>query len=750
VTGGVSGEPHADRRAAAGAEAPVVTDGAAYQARLEALLEVIRDLATVQPVGPVIETIAKACGRLLGADSVGFRELHGDALVLAGDWGDTRDLTRRRTLAVGESVSGIVAATGEPLVVCDVAHDARVTPAHRDALETAGYRHWLGVPAKIGRRLVGVFSLRTRRETGFSEPDIAIATAFAAQAAIAVERARLHAEGERRRQTAERLAEVGRLISQSLDLQDVAQRVVTSLRSLVPALRTALYRVDPDSDILSLIGESMEPGLSIPGNMGFHRGEGVPGLALVERRLVVTPNLLTDPRIRLSPERNAYWAQTAIRAVAAVPLLASDSIVGVLAIADREGRAFSDEELRTLELFADQASVAVDNARLYEQARRAYRELAETQAQLLQAGKLAAVGQLVAGVAHEINNPLAVVMGQAQLIALHATDAAVVERSEQILRAATRAAGIVRELQTFARPQPTQHAPVQMSDVVDRVLALRRQTLEVSGIRVERHVAPAVPSVQADALQLEQVVLNLLLNAEQAVLDSRGSACITLGVATRGDRVRVSISDTGPGIADDVMPRIFEPFFTTRPVGRGTGLGLSISYRIVEAHGGRLWAESEPGRGATLIMELPASPGPHAAGTASPASAARPGRTDHVLVIDDEADVADTLRVLFESLAQAVTVATDGERAWQLLTTPGAAYGLVTLDLKMPGLSGPRLWDRLVAARSPMLSRIAFVTGDTVDPDTERFLASTGRPVLAKPFRLHDLIGLLEGATARS
>jgi signal transduction histidine kinase len=171
---------------------------------------------------------------------------------------------------------------------------------------------------------------------------------------------------ERRRETAERLAELGRLTSQSLDVCDVGQHAVDSLKALVPALRAALYSGDPTSDHLHLVADATDAEISIATQIVFPHGTGMPGLAAMERRLVVTDDLLTDPRVRLTPELRDYWASTPIRAIAAVPLLGSSSILGVLAISDGEGRVFSDEELRILEMFAAQVTVALENARLYE------------------------------------------------------------------------------------------------------------------------------------------------------------------------------------------------------------------------------------------------------------------------------------------------------------------------------------------------------------------------------------------------
>ena len=200
------------------------------------------------------------------------------------------------------------------------------------------------------------------------------------------------------------------------------------------------------------------------------------------------------------------------------------------------------------------------------------------------------------------------------------------------------------------------------------------------------------------------------------------------------------MSDQGAGIPAHVLPRIFEPFYTTKPVGQGTGLGLSICYSIVQAHAGRIWAESEARGGATFVVELPA----HAATPdEAPGPVALPAlRRGRVLVIDDEPPVAQTLSDLLEELGQTVTVALGGKAGWTRLTESDAVYDLVTLDLKMPDLSGKEIWGRL--ADRPLAARVVFITGDTVDPDTQRFLRDTGRPVLHKPFDLTALARLVE------
>jgi GAF domain-containing protein/CheY-like chemotaxis protein len=353
----------------------------ARQARLEGLMQLTGELARLQPVELLLVRIAEACGRLLGTDSAGFRLVDGDELVVVGTTGDANQMMSTARLKIGESLSGLVAATGEPLLVRDPADDPRVILAHREAIRSAGHRAFLGVPVKVGDRVLGVLSIRTRRPEGFSGEDVAIATAFAAQAAIALENARLYSETEHRRSVAEQLAGIGQLIAQSLESEVVGQKIVEGLRALLGARASALYRLDPVSRDLQAhaIAGEIGPLAVLPA------GTGLAGLAVRESVPVVTPNVATDPRVVLPPIGGEQIEREFARAALAVPLLVQGTVVGVLAVGDREGRLFSDDDVRLAQMFAGQAVLALENARLYEEAR----------TQLKRTQTLLAIGQTV-------------------------------------------------------------------------------------------------------------------------------------------------------------------------------------------------------------------------------------------------------------------------------------------------------------------------------------------------------------------
>jgi two-component system cell cycle sensor histidine kinase/response regulator CckA len=364
--------------------------------------------------------------------------------------------------------------------------------------------------------------------------------------------------------------------------------------------------------------------------------------------------------------------------------------------------------------------------------------------QMLQAEKMAALGQTVSGVAHELNNPLATILSWAERLSERTgLDAPVRLGLETILSESERAARIVRNLLTFARKRQTTRAMVDVNRVIRETLALRSYEQRVTNITVIEALATGLPQVFADGHQVQQVLLNLMINAEQAMLaaNGRGTLVVRTWHNPHQESVVLEINDDGPGIPEDLQAKIFDPFFTTKEVGKGTGLGLTVAYAIVQEHGGRIRLESLPNRGASFYVEMPVTgavltPGPLARGRLDGGPEAVAGAS--VLVVEDEAKLASVVVDALQDVGYIVQHALDGEEALEKVRAE--PFDLVICDLKMPRMDGPSFYRMLAAAAPGLSKRVIFVTGDVAGTEVEAFLDESGCRWLAKPFRLGDLL----------
>jgi len=372
------------------------------------------------------------------------------------------------------------------------------------------------------------------------------------------------------------------------------------------------------------------------------------------------------------------------------------------------------------------------------------------QEQLIQSEKMSAIGQLVSGVAHELNNPLAGISAFAQLLlAEKRFPPDQRTAAETIYSEARRASRIVQNLLTFARQHKAEKGPAAINQVLDDTLELRGYELRVRGIDVRREYDEALPDTMGDAHQLQQVFLNLITNAEQAMERAEGRHHrLTVRTRRSGDAIRIEIEDTGSGVPPNLLERIFNPFFTTKPTGHGTGLGLSISLGIVREHEGRIWAENAAQGGARFVVELPVIV-PRASGEFPAALAAHPvGDSLHILVVDDEASVRVALQRYLAARGHNVETTASGQDALALLRA--GQYDAVIVDMRMPDLSGEQLFEELRAADREHAERVIFTTGDLVSEQMRRFLDGSGRPCVPKPFEFSSFDQVLPAARRRA
>jgi two-component system NtrC family sensor kinase len=430
----------------------------------------------------------------------------------------------------------------------------------------------------------------------------------------------------------------------------------------------------------------------------------------------------------------------------------------------------------------------------------AWRGQAPSHLRLLQTEKMAAIGQLVSGIAHELNNPLTSILGYAQLLLARCPSSRVaapklfldagslreiLRAAEKICMEAERAGRIVKNLLLFARGARAERRAVSLNEVVERTLALRSYELKIENIHMELALDSTLPPCLADPHQMQQVVLNLLVNAEQAILESHAAEAADADVSSELGKIRVrtfplpdaspprvalEISDSGPGVPPQIASRLFDPFFTTKATGLGTGLGLSIAYGIVHDHGGDIYlldseqTSPEATRlgglgGATLVVELPVftavetaaghpsaedesaasvpEGGNDSAFTAEDSSAATRTSRARILVVEDEPTVAQLIADVLEEDGHMVEVVLDSREG--LARASRLGYDLIICDLRMPRIDGRAFYRSLVHSGHPAHLRILFITGDTLSPRTHDFLGETGLPCLAKPFLVEEL-----------
>ena len=369
--------------------------------------------------------------------------------------------------------------------------------------------------------------------------------------------------------------------------------------------------------------------------------------------------------------------------------------------------------------------------------------------QLLQAEKMAALGQTISGVAHELNNPLATILSWAERLAERNLDETSRRGVEVILGESERAARIVRNLLTFARKRQSTRSMIDLNQVVRETLALRAYEQRLTNIDVVSALASGLPPVFADPHQIQQVLLNLVINAEQAMLtaNGRGSLVLRTWHDVAHNAVILQVSDDGPGVPTEVRSKIFDPFFTTKEVGKGTGLGLTVAYAIVQEHGGSIRVESPASGGASFTVQFPVSSVEHAARPrASTGSTENSLDGASVLLVEDERALATAVVEALTEAGLHVEHAGDGEEA--LTRVRQNRYDVVICDLKMPRVDGMTLY-RAIATASPSLARrVIFVTGAVAGPEAERFLEESGCRWLSKPFRLADLLRNVREALA--
>lgn len=547
------------------------------------------------------------------------------------------------------------------------------------------------------------------------------------------EKKRAEDEIRRRNRELNALNAMAVIATQSFDLDEILNLTLRQVITLLGAETGSIYLSDAD---LTTFRRRAGWGQRSADRARFSEikfPDGFGDLVTRSRTEVITPEYLPHlpdlvaDFIRADGLRSWIW----------VLLWSKEKPIGAMGISSREARDYTSNDENLLVAIGRQLATTIEKVRLYEESCRAYEDLRRTQEQLLQSEKMSAVGQLISGVAHELNNPLTAILGYAQLLESEGLQDRPSDFVRKLFKQAQRTHRVVQNLLSFARQRKPQKQQVDICKVLDETLTLRDYDLKVNDITLEREIEEEIPAVTADPHQLEQVFLNIINNAVDAMLEAGQPGKLKVRVYADDGHVHTEFRDSGPGIKEP--HKIFDPFYTTKGVGKGTGLGLSICYGIIKEHGGDISARNQPEGGAVVEVRLPSARRSEASDDASPAPRREVAIDGRILLVDDEEAVLEFERdVLTGAGANVVALMNGQEVKTRLLSEK---FDALILNGKMPGAWTAPDIHRWLQENCPGMEKHLLLTFSSVtEPETRAFLQENNVPYLVKPFEVADLI----------
>jgi signal transduction histidine kinase/ActR/RegA family two-component response regulator len=653
-------------------------------------------------------------------------------------------------MQVGEGIAGRIALNRAPLAIPDIrTHPHLWRP---DLAAKHGHVSYLGLPIMRGDQVLGVLAFSSPEPRTYAEADVAFLSVFARQAAIAIENARLYAAAVRRGSELEALVSAVHSVTSGLELQEILDRILAEAGRISGAPHVKVLLLDKAAGVLrvgALQGSAMPEGYALP------VGVGSSGIVARTGKPLFMSDAQHDPRSIFAEQDRDLGIVTYL----GLPITRGEEVLGVLTFNTTRPHRYTAEEMSYLGSFADQAAIAIEKAQLFQELNQSYADLQKAQDELIRAEKLRALGQMSAGIAHDLNNMLAAILGQVELLRLRARDPEVQEGLRTLETAATDGVHVVRRLQDFARQRGRSPlTSIDLAGVVTEALEITRprwrDEVQRQGRVIEVEVSlENLPPVLGYAPEVREVLTNLILNAVDA-MPTGGKLSLAAEVMKAAEsasqpslpgvemlsEVELQVTDTGIGMSEEVRQRVFDPFFTTKG-GRGTGLGLSLVYGIMERHGGRIEVRSAPGRGTSFILRFRTAPPKDAAVPQDPTE--RRTMPRRLLVVDDDHMVRQAIAGLLRASGHVVTDADGGAAGIaRLEETP---VDLVFTDLGMPEVTG---WDvaRAVRARRPGLP-IVRLTGWGEHGTGEAQPAGLVDRILGKPVRLEDLLAVIDELT---
>ena len=600
-----------------------------------------------------------------------------DETYIAAHIGYPKEIESRRLPVDGDKGITVQAIqSGKSVLVSDVRNNIHFLEGRPGTLSE------LAVPMKVKDETIGVLNVESNTLNAFDEKDVALLSALASHTATALELTHLIAE---------------------------VNRTKKYLANLVDSSPDAIMSTDKEG-MFTLFSKGAEKlfGYSAQEIIGKSTSDYYQGGTEETKKIM---RVLREKK-QITDYETTFLAKNGtavpISLSASLLLNENDDVEGTLGI----GKDITERK-------------------------RIEKEQKNIQDQLAQSEKLSALGEFISGIAHEINNPLTGILGFSQLLLDSDCNSTTKKDVEKIHTEAMRCVEIVNNLLSFAREQKPERCYVNVNSVVESALNLKTYQLKVDGVEIVKKLSELLPKTMADPHQLEQVFLNIITNAHQAMIYVKEKRCLTIQTETDEDIIRIKITDTGPGIPPEHLKRIFEPFYTTKEVGQGTGLGLSLSYGFIQEHAGSIYATSKLGEGATFVIELPITEMSPPQEEVTTPLRIKSLRGDKILVVDDEQVVLDLLSDVLHRLGHHVDTAVNGKNAQALIRKND--YDLILTDVKMPGMDGQQLYNYVLSVNPELAKRMIFMTGYALSPEMQTFLKVSGNRYIEKPFDIDTL-----------
>ncbi len=705
---------------------------------LKTLYSISQEIASKLELKVILQKIMESAISLLGADSGSIalwdnqKQSYGVAIVHRLP----ESLIGKEFSPPWSGVIGEVIAKKSPVLCKDYEHHT----TRLEELNSYHIKEVVGVPLIVRDMIIGTMVINSSDpEVHFQQKEVDLLHNFAHHAAVAIGNAKLYEDSLAKIRQLTTLYEIGKTLSSTLDLDDLFKKALELLKDRFGYAACGILLLDREKDELyvkQVTGRNLEETKKLRFKVGI---DGIVGWVARTGELVYIPDVSKDSRY--------ICGDPSIRSEAAFPLKVRDQLFGVLNIESNKLYGFDEEDMKTFSSFASQMSISIENAQLFSDLKQTLQELRQAQDQVVQSEKLRAMGELASGVAHDFNNVLAVVLGNAQLL-LHQLDRLGPEEIREGLKVIERSskdgAETIRRIQEFTGVRrDREFISLSLNEIVTEVVTITqprwRDQTQKKGIQIEltTHLGN-IPLIMGNPSEMREVLTNIIFNAVDSM--SKGGKLTITTQPQAEDWVEVRIADTGIGMTEDVKKRVFDPFFTTKGV-TNSGLGMSVSYGIIKRHGGEILIESELQKGTTFIIHVPTGYGQEEA-VAKGSPVLKESRRARILVIDDEDSVRDILSRMLKTKGHKVVVAPNGEEGIQRFRSE--PFDLVFTDLGMPKLSG---WDvgKTIKEMNPK-TPIAMITGWGVELDREKLDESGIDLVISKPFDFNQVIDLVSEA----